>query len=1036
VNELERPRHVLCLSARSEKALGNLARSYEEYLANGSQSSLADICFTASVGRKHFNHRAAIEAGSTGELLERLRGYRAGNETAGVATGVVASASEPKIAFLFTGQGSQYAGMGRQLYETQPVFRENLEKCQTLLGPWLELPLLSVIFAEDEQTAALLDETEYTQPALFALEYSLARMWQSWGVEPAVLLGHSVGEYVAACIGGIFTVEDGLRLIAARGRLMQKLPRDGAMATVFAEGTRVRKAIEGYSSEVGIAAINGPTNTVISGRTAVVEEICRKLNDTKVRTKALKVSHAFHSPLMAPMIAEFEVEAGKVKWQMPEKAIISNLTGELGGAEMTRPEYWCRQVREAVRFGEGARRLVSEGVKGCLEIGPKPALTRMASETEEVSRSGMEMWGSVDGRREDWEVVLETVGRMYARGVGIDWEGYERGYARGRVEVPGYPFERQRYWVEGERGGWEGRRVRGEAVEHELAGWRVREAWTEETRYEGELSTESPEYLRDHRVYGEAVVPAAAYLEMMQWATWRVVKGEEVELEGTSFRQAMVLKEGEKKRVQVVVKPEEGGYGLRVYSEEEGRWVLHASGKGRRAEGGEREPGEGESLEEVRGRCVERVDAEEMYEMYRGRGLEYGEGFRPVKEVWRGEGEAVALLKMPESVGAEAGYRLHPVMLDGSLQTLGAVFGGKEQGGGETYLPVGMKRLRVYREPGTTIWVHARISQGAEGTMSADLNLFSEQGDLVARAHGLESRRATREAVLQSAQEPMENWLYEVDWRPQPLASNDDAHKVGSWLVLADSAGIGDRLRAGLKRKGDSVIFVSRGDSFSQSAQDRYSINPDLPEHWTRLFESMKAGTAGGARLHGVVSFWSTDEGAKTDTSPTLSGEQVKHEIESSCKGTLHLVQALSVAGMSPTPRLWILTRGAQAVAGKISAGHLAQTALLGMARVIATEHPQFKCTLIDLDPKADSNEDVSLVQELLAGSREGELAFRDGRRYVPRLVRLGEAFGEESVETLIKVPHQGSFELTAAASGDLESIDAIPLVRRPPFSQ
>jgi myxalamid-type polyketide synthase MxaB len=1020
VNELERPRHVLCLSARSEKALGNLAASYEEYLANGSQSTLADICFTASVGRKHFNHRAAIEAGSTGELLERLRGYRAGNETAGVATGVVSSASEPKIAFLFTGQGSQYAGMGRQLYETQPVFRENLEKCQTLLGPWLELPLLSVIFAEDEQTAALLDETEYTQPALFVLEYSLARMWQSWGVEPAVLLGHSVGEYVAACIGGIFTVEDGLRLIAARGRLMQRLPRDGAMATVFADGTRVRKAIEGYSSEVGIAAINGPTNTVISGRTAVVEEICRKLNDTKVRTKPLKVSHAFHSPLMAPMIAEFEAEAGKVKWQMPEKAIISNLTGELGGAEMTRPEYWCRQVREAVRFGEGARRLVSEGVKGCLEIGPKPALTRMASETEEVSRSGMEMWGSVDGRREDWEVVLETVGRMYAKGVAIDWEGYDRGYARRRVELPGYPFERQRYWVEGERGGWEGRSVRAEAVEHELAGWRVREAWTEETRYEGELSTESPEYLRDHRVYGEAVVPAAAYLEMMQWATWRVVKGEEVELEGTSFRQAMVLKEGERKRVQVVVKPEGGEYGLRVYSEEEGRWVLHASGKGRRAEGGEREPGEGESLEEVRGRCVERVDAEEMYEMYRGRGLEYGEGFRPVKEVWRGEGEAVALLEMPERVKGEAGYRLHPVMLDGSLQTLGAVFGGKEQGGGETYLPVGMKRLRVVGASERTLWCHARTSN----VTSADLTLFRSDGSVVAIAEGLELLPATREKLLKDPKDRANDLHaneWKIEWTPRELRGTDERRITKRlWIVLSDSGGVGQQLTTRLRSNGDDVWTVHPGKGFSRTAANEITINPSSPADGDAL---MRVAAETLIPLRGLINLWALDE-----ETPDFNASALTETSPGSCATLLNLTQVLARATQGP--RLWVVTRQSQFVMRGDGLEGLVQSMLWGMGQVVAAELPKARCSLIDLDGRNPRAEADAIFSEIWNGDDEQLVAYREGERWV-RSIRQIDAPPNHLDQ--LSIPKDTNYALESGPGSELAALRLSSVPRRAP---
>ncbi|MEP7272108.1 MAG: beta-ketoacyl synthase N-terminal-like domain-containing protein, partial [Acidobacteriota bacterium] len=978
-NEVERPRHMLCLSARSERALEELTGRYEDYLAAGPDVDLGDICYTASAGRRHFNYRVAIQARSNEELLERLRSHREGLETAGVACGVVTGASQPKIAFLFTGQGSQYTGMGRELYRTQPVFRETLERCQEILSGYLDRSLLSVMFAEDDATAALLDETEYTQPALFALEYSLARMWQAWGVRPAMLLGHSVGEYVAACIAGIFSLEDALRLIATRGRLMQSLPRDGAMATVFAEPSRIKEVLDRHGNEVAIAAINGPANTVISGRMRVVDEVCRELDERQIKSKPLRVSHAFHSSLMEPMLDEFRTEAEKITYGTAQIPIISNLTGQ---EEELGAEYWIRQARETVRYANGVKRLVMDGVTGCLEVGPKPVLTRMASDNGDVRRRGIEMWSTLDGKHEEWAVVLATLGRMYTSGVGIDWKGYEKGYQRRRVGLPGYPFERQRYWV-----GSENRRERvadglgGDwAKEHELAGSRVREAWTKEIRYEGELSADRPAYLGDHRVFGEAVLPGAAYLEMMQWVISKGLNSRQVELEGATFRRALVLKKGERKRLQVVMKPEgEGQYALRVYSEpeeegdgEKGPWVLHASGRGKRAEGNTGK--EWQSLEEVKRRCTEVMSVRELYEIYEGLGPEYGEHFRPITQLWRGEGESLAELRMPRGIDA-AGYRLHPVLLDGCLQTLGAMFGTKETGG-QTYLPVGMKHLQVFSKPGETVWVHATFTEGG----SADFTLYNGDGVVAAAGTGLELLPAGPEALSSRAKAPITDTIYRIEWevREGSIAKEKTSSR-GLWLILGDDAGVGRQLATRLREKGELVRLVHDGQQFQKAESGDFIIDPLSSDNFDSLLRSVVEPQT---PLRGVVHLWSLDAAPP----PELTTEALRESSRRGCESALNLVQALTRA--SQTPRLWLATCQTQAVRPGDPLTGLAQTPLWGMGKAIAAEHPEFRCSLIDLFGRETGDDADSLFHELWSGEEEPLIAYREGTRRVPHLSR------------------------------------------------
>jgi malonyl CoA-acyl carrier protein transacylase len=450
VKEEERDRlhHILTLSAKSETALTALAKQYHAFLVSHPKVEVADVCFTANVKRSHFNHRLSVIAASTDDLCEKLEQIEAGIEPLGAYQGLLRTTNSPKVAFLFTGQGSQYLNMGRQLYETQPVFRQVLDRCNEILQEVLEQPLLDVLYPEADQSP--LDETAYTQPALFAIEYALFQLWRSWGVEPAVVLGHSVGEYVAACVAGVFSLEDGLKLIAERGRLMQALPRNGEMVAVLASETLVNEAIQPYTQQVSIAALNGPENVVIAGERQAVGNIITALQQQGIETRSLKVSHAFHSPLMEPMLAEFEQVLDRVTFSQPHLDIISNLTGELATAEIATPAYWLRHVRQAVRFADSLKTLYQQKYRVLVEIGAKPTLLGMARHClpNETTNSTISLLPSLRFGKADWQQMLESLGALYVRGVTIDWAGFDRDYSRHHLSsLPTYPWQRQRYWI-------------------------------------------------------------------------------------------------------------------------------------------------------------------------------------------------------------------------------------------------------------------------------------------------------------------------------------------------------------------------------------------------------------------------------------------------------------------------------------------------------------------------------------------------------------------------------------------------------------
>jgi acyl transferase domain-containing protein/acyl-CoA synthetase (AMP-forming)/AMP-acid ligase II len=447
----KRPLHLLTLSARTPAALHTLAQRYADVLVDQTDDVLVDICYTANSGRTHFTHRLAVTGATIGDMQKRLTAF-VNQPEQGTTNGIIASSlpdqQRPAVVFLFSGQGAQTIGMGRQLYETHPTFRAILDKCDKILRPYLEHSLLAVMYPRSMVEESYVHMTAYTQPALFAIEYALAKLWESWGIMPVAMLGHSIGEYVAACLAGVFSLEDALKLVATRGRLMQALPQKGAMAAVFTSEATVAEVLAPYTDVLAISGINSPDETVISGDSEALQTVLEQLDARGITYHKLNVSHAFHSPLMDPMLAEFEREAAKVRYRSPRIPVVSNVTGQIATEKgmLTTPQYWRQHVRQTVRFAPGLTTLYENDYTVFVEIGPRPTLIGLG---KKCLPAGATWLPSLHPRREDWQQMLESLARLYTAGVTIDWEGFERGYrARQRVALPTYPFQRQSYWIQ------------------------------------------------------------------------------------------------------------------------------------------------------------------------------------------------------------------------------------------------------------------------------------------------------------------------------------------------------------------------------------------------------------------------------------------------------------------------------------------------------------------------------------------------------------------------------------------------------------
>ncbi len=443
--EHDRPLHILALSARDPSSLAALAERHGAALA---EADAADVGFTANTGRSHFPARLAVIGGTPAELRQSL------------ATAEPHEAGEaPRIGFLFTGQGAQYPGMGLGLYETSPVFREALDSCAKGLAPYLQPGLLDVL--RGTEPGVSIHRTAYAQPTLFAVEYALAMLWRSWGIEPVAVMGHSLGEYTAACIAGVFPLADALRLVAERGRLTEALAEDGTMAAVFGPEAAVMAAVADSRGALAVAAYNGPEHLVLSGERVAMSVALDRLQGAGLRVRPLKLSYAAHSRLIERVQPAFRPVLDATTFASPRMALISNVTGALAGTEIGRPDYWLTHMRAPVRFAQSVQAMSALGVTHLVEIGPHPVLLGMAAES--MGAGAAAFLPSLRRDRAPWPDLLDSLRQLYLGGADIDWEGFDRGHARRRLALPTYPFRHRRHWIEtesaaplqdDEAGGW------------------------------------------------------------------------------------------------------------------------------------------------------------------------------------------------------------------------------------------------------------------------------------------------------------------------------------------------------------------------------------------------------------------------------------------------------------------------------------------------------------------------------------------------------------------------------------------------------
>ncbi|MBW4537315.1 MAG: SDR family NAD(P)-dependent oxidoreductase [Pleurocapsa minor HA4230-MV1] len=949
------PAYLLTLSAKNKIALKELAIDYQNSFESNCAASLADICLTSNIGRHHFDYRQGIVAKDKQELIKKL-----------AAISIEEPIQHHKLAFLFTGQGSQYVDMARQLYDTCDVFKENCDRCCQICD--------TSLWDVD------INQTQYLQPLLFIIEYSLAQLWLAWGIKPDVTIGHSIGEYVAATIAEIFSLEDALKLVCARGKLMQSLPENGAMLAVFSSKDKIEHLL---ANKISIAADNG-THLVLSGLEKDIEQISQQLDNLAIKTKLLNVSHAFHSPLMQPMIEEFKLVAESINYSLPKVPLVSNLTGELADETIATADYWIKHILQPVQFAQSIEYLAIQQVDIFLEVGTKPILKNIVTGIID-DRDNKLFLHSLDSQQADWQNILENLAQLYTAGIEINWQAVTQNYNANKISLPTYPFQRQRYWFDIPTEVTNYQAIKSvDNLIHPLLG-KLISSPVKQTIFQSYLQADTYNWLQDHCLAGKIIFPGTAYLEIAIALGLFHGKTNRLLIKNIDIYTPLYIKNNLnnlklEQEIQIITSDTTEACHWEIHSLNDGEWQLHCSGQ----VSSSNMLIEGQTLNEIRTKFNQtELDVEQHYLNCQDKGINYGKSFQGIKQLWAKDHQALGLIELPNHLSSAA-YYFHPALLDACLQILFAALPRELQA--ITYIPVGLEKLDLQYFPHQRVWSYLKLRQdhNQHQVLMADVWLYNDFGDLIAKIEGLKSQAI-------KSQPAWHNWLYQPQWKPQPLLTPSSLSNTGTWLIFTDSTGIGQQLARQLEDRQQQCHLITR-DTITDDPQ---ACSDLIQQHPT---------------VTGVIYLWSLD----------------LTENWQECQNYLYLVQALIQSATHSS--LWFVTHNAQPVGNYQLTPGIKNSCLWGMQKAIALEHPELRCVGIDIDSL--DNAAANIFQELGDSGME-QVAYRDNQRYVSRLVRIVGAIGQSPIGK--SSINKGNFQLNINNPGNLDSLQWKSINRQQP---
>jgi acyl transferase domain-containing protein/acyl carrier protein len=959
--------HVVALSAKSRAALQELAASYLPLTA-GPALSLADLSYSCGARRAHLPHRLVINGADMAQVRARLEGVVAQQEVPGVVTAHV-NEGRSKLAFVFTGMGPQWWGMGRELMQTEPVFLAMVERCDALFQPISGWSILEEM--RKPEAESIIGQTQVAQPANFVLQVALVELWKSWGVTPAAVVGHSVGEVTTSYVSGILSLEQALLVSYHRSRIQKKAANQGAMLAVSLSEADAVAVVARHGGKVSIAAINAPTSITLAGDDTALAAIAAELTERGIFNRQLQVEVAYHSPTMDPLLDEIRNSLAPLTPALPAITTFSTATGRQVDGVAFDAEYWCRNVRDPVYFYRALENMIDAGFTDFLEIGPHPVLSTSIKECFDKKKIDGFTAASLNRKVPEQEAIKQCLAHVHARGHALDWTAVAAEHALPRtaavpasagefvrlapqfVRLPTYPWQRERYWNDSELALAD---RAGQPIALAVLG--ARQAGPAPT-WISQLNRNYFDYLPDHRVEGLVVLAGASYVEAALAASKTLNGSDACLISGLTLHNALVLDAGFETELQTAC--DDGRFAIHSFpAHDRNQNVLHASGNIAPLTLRHQESVDLHAIEQ---RCNRLLVAAQVYAELTERGLQYGPYFQGIEGLRRRDGEVLARVVGHADLAAQAHqFQLHPTLLDACFQALISALPEDSPVSRQVYVPVEIEQLRLYSRPGRRFYCHGVLHAIGAQDILGDLTLIDDDGTVLVEIKNLRCQALRSAATNKIAN--LDDWTYQSVWRAAPLddvPASDLAHT--KTVLFLDAGAHGERLRdAFAEQHGDALRTVYR----NADDQDAAAV--------ARLFAELAADE--GTDQVRLVFGW----GMEDDPADPIGRRPTRT--------LLDLVKRAATLAQRSKVRLFVLTRQAAKVVLEDRVDGVRQSSLIGLGRVTATEQPALACTLIDVDGDLSRRQADAVALECRRDGTQQELALRGDLRYVQRLAR------------------------------------------------
>ncbi len=994
--------NLLCLSAKSQKALERAAVNLSAFLENRDDVDLNDLCFSANTGRRHFDHRLALTVDATSTAVDKLRSI-AFDATTGSWT-----SRHGKIAFLFTGLGAEHRGMGQALFHRFPAYREALKRCDAVLAETLGMPVSELLYRDSAIAVERFDQTDFRQPALFAVQYAIVELLKSLGIVPDAVVGHSFGEFAAACAAGVLSETDTASLVNRRGQLMQRLPPGGGMLVTRLSPEAAARELTRYP-QLAVAALNGPDNTVVAGPGDALDVFAADMKARHIDCRRLAAPYAFHTSTIGEIVNDLHDFASGLTHHEPERPFYSTLTGGRIPGSLD-PDYWRRHACSPVRFSDAFRALTTDGFTKFIEIGPDPVLLGMGRNCHDPKNS---LWlPTLRQDRDACEQLFESLATLYGSGIDVDWRAFHRGRRGRRISLPTYPFERERHWIErvvtqvgndvvtnGERSGNPLLRTR---LDSPLA----------DAVFETVLSLEDLPWLAGHRVADRAVFPATGFLEMAFAAAGHVREATSEIRDVTLLRPLFFSEPNDVHIVQVIVQRDGCDHTIEIHSRADtdeqprGAWTLHVTA--RATDMDVAEPGDPVDLAATRKRLQEAISLEAFRKQRIKAGLDHGGQFLGLNGLWRSQNAALGRISPLPTTDARS-YYWHPAIADACLHPAGAF---TVQDDAHLYLPAFCDRVRYYGPPSEELWCLAELrTPDTPELRTVDYTITDPTGRRLLEVSGLRLRQVEPERFL-STPSDSGAYCFRQEWRvmPQGLACTDD-RLDGCWIVFADRLGFGHTVARAMRQRGARVAIITTSSNGAPDAEEYTVITPDDISTFSADLDGMLQGHTD---LTGVVYCWALDVPAYA---PATSGDAARAALLT-MHAPVRVIQAILRVIGSRQFRCCFVSRGAQRQSSEQLNVAPEQAPLWGIARVAAREHPELGLRLLDVDPETAAEDTADLVPDLLrTPTGATELLCRNSNLYERKIVDYRD------FATLNRQIHTEPVALRIGRSGSLDSL-------------